>query len=165
MEMDMTWQDGMTREDVLQFSEGILQGEPNYLANLANLAAVLGQFFTRVNWVGFYIAEHKTGDMVLGPFVGLPACTRIGPNQGVVGHAATIGQTLIIDNVLEFPGHIACDAASRSEIVVPILVTGQVVAVIDVDSPELGRFGPDDQNLLESLAGKIAGHWHHMRSY
>jgi GAF domain-containing protein len=165
VEITNLWTADLTSEDVLQFAEGILLGESNCIANLSNLAALLGQAFRRINWAGFYLREDATQDLVLGPFFGRPACTRITPPKGVIGKAVQMAQTLVVDNVLDFPGHLACDAASRSEIVVPVIVNGKIVLVIDVDSPEYGRFRSDDQLVLEMLADKIAQAWPAMTWY
>lgn len=152
-------------EDVLAFADAILGGEPNRNANLANLAALLNQYLARINWVGFYIHEASSGDWVLGPFAGKPACTRIAPGRGVVGAALARPGTVIVEDVLSYPDHIACDADSRSEIVVPIIAQGAVVAGLDVDSPEPGRFSSQDAKLLETLCQRIAAHWHTARWY
>ncbi len=104
----------------------------------------------RLNWAGFYLM--RDGELVLGPFQGRPACARIQVGRGVCGTAAARCQTVIVPDVHEFPGHIACDAASRSEIVVPLLRDGQVVGVLDLDSPEPDRFGDDERVLLERIA-------------
>jgi len=163
MEMDLK---EMARpEDVLHFTEAVLQGETNLNANLANIAALLNQFLPRINWVGFYLCETMSGDWVLGPFAGKPACTRIGVHQGVVGNALSQGLTLVIDNVLKFPGHIACDAESRSEVVVPIHVGSQVVGGIDVDSPEFQRFSADEVQLLEAICQKLGSRWSSLHWY
>ncbi|MCL4351477.1 MAG: GAF domain-containing protein [Firmicutes bacterium] len=165
MEIENSWKEDLTSEDVLQFADGILSGESNCIANLSNLAALLGQALTGINWVGFYLREDSTQDLVLGPFAGRPACTRITPPKGVIGQAVQMATTLVVDNVLDFPGHIACDAESRSEIVVPVIVKRKITLVIDVDSPEYGRFGSHDQMLLEMLADKIAQAWPSMTWY
>ena len=109
----------------------------------------------RLNWAGFYLM--RDGELVLGPFQGRPACVRIQVGRGVCGTAAARCQTVIVPDVREFPGHIACDAASRSEIVVPLLRDGQVVGVLDLDSPEPDRFGDDERVLLERIAATLVG--------
>ncbi len=129
---------------------GLLSGENDPIADAANLAALLFMELDEVNWVGFYFL--KGTELVLGPFQGQPACVRIGLGQGVCGTAGQNRQTLIVDNVDEFAGHIACDGASRSEIVVPLLKDGSLLGVLDIDSPRLARFDPIDQQGLESLA-------------
>lgn len=129
---------------------GLLSGENDPIANAANLAALMFMELDEVNWVGFYFL--KGTELVLGPFQGQPACVRIGLGQGVCGTAGQNRQTLIVDNVDEFAGHIACDGASRSEIVVPLLKDGSLLGVLDIDSSRLARFDPIDQQGLESLA-------------
>ena len=134
--------------------QAIRDGEPDALAILAQAAAVLWMTFERINWAGFYLM--RGGDLVLGPFQGKPACTRIRIGSGVCGTAADRRESLVVPDVLAFPGHIACDSASRSEIVVPVMHGGEVVAVIDVDSPEPDRFGEDDRRFLEELSLMLA---------
>src|SRR5690554_1302813 len=121
--------------------DALLDGEPNRIANLSNASALLGQFLDRINWVGFYLMEE--GELVLGPFQGMPACVRIPVGKGVCGTAIDKNETMLIDDVHAFPGHIACDAASRSEIVIPIIKDGEALGVLDIDSPELARFTED----------------------
>ena len=146
-----------TPERYRQLSDAALsltEGESDSIANMANLAALLAEFLPDLNWAGFY---RLIGDeLVLGPFVGRPACIRIPLNQGVCGAAARSGETQLVEDVHAFPGHIACDAASRSELVVPIVRDGQVIAVIDLDSPTPARFTQEDAAGLEALAAKIA---------
>ncbi len=132
----------------------LLTDESDWLANLANTASLLSLQLDRINWVGFYLVRGH--DLVLGPFIGKPACTRIAWGRGVCGTAAARGETLVVPNVHQFPGHIACDAASSSEIVVPLWAGGQVVGVLDVDSPHMDRFGDDERRYLEEVAGLIA---------
>tara|TARA_R100001129_G_scaffold182679_1_gene163671 strand:- start:540 stop:1022 length:483 start_codon:yes stop_codon:yes gene_type:complete len=135
-------------------ADALTQGEPDSVANMANLAALIWSFVPRLNWAGFY--RMIDGELVLGPFVGRPACIRIPLGQGVCGSAAATGETQLVADVHAFPGHIACDAASRSELVVPVLRDGNVIAVIDLDSPEKGRFSAADAQGLEGLAARIA---------
>jgi GAF domain-containing protein len=130
----------------------LIDGEPDVIANLANAAAVLKEAFGFF-WVGFYLA--KDGELVLGPFQGPVACTRIAFGQGVCGHAFTTRQTVIVPNVDEFPGHIACSSASRSEIVVPIFTGGDVIGVLDVDSDRLDDFSDIDRTGLEKIVKVI----------
>lgn len=125
----------------------LLEGEPDPLANLANASALLAQSLPRVNWCGFYLL--RAGELVLGPFQGKPACVRIPLGRGVCGTAAARRETLVVPDVSRFPGHIACDAASRSEIVVPILQGGTLRGVLDVDAPETDRFDDEDRAGLE----------------
>ncbi|MHA7817763.1 MAG: GAF domain-containing protein [Pseudohaliea sp.] len=129
---------------------GLLAGETDPLANAANFVAFLALQLPEINWVGLY---RRTGDeLVLGPFQGKPACVRIAVGQGVCGAAAASGETQRVADVDAFPGHIACDAASRAELVVPLWRDGAVVGVVDVDSPRPDRFSAADQALVESLA-------------
>jgi GAF domain-containing protein len=127
----------------------MLDGEPDALANLANASALLAQALARVNWCGFYLLRE--GELVLGPFQGKPACVRIAMGRGVCGTAAAQRQTLVVPDVHAFPGHIACDEASRSEIVVPILEDGRLRGVLDVDAPEVARFDEQDRSGLEEF--------------
>ncbi|WP_226085498.1 GAF domain-containing protein [Mesobacillus sp. S13] len=127
--------------------KALLEDEKNAIANFSNASALLNQFLDRVNWVGFYLMED--GELVLGPFQGLPACVRIPLGRGVCGTAASKQETLRVEDVHAFPGHIACDAASQSEIVVPMIKDGQVIGVLDIDSPEKNRFDELDQQKLE----------------
>jgi len=132
----------------------LTEGETDSIANMANLAALLAEFLPDLNWAGFY---RLVGDeLVLGPFIGRPACIRIPVNQGVCGAAALSGETQLVDDVHAFAGHIACDAASRSELVVPIVKDGKVIAVIDLDSPTPARFTHADAAGLEGFASRIA---------
>lgn len=120
--------------------QALLEGENNSIANLSNASALLNQFLERTNWVGFYLMED--GELVLGPFQGLPACVRIPVGKGVCGTAVSDKKTILVDDVQSFPGHIACDAASRSEIVIPLMKEDQVIGVLDIDSgtePLYGR--------------------------
>ncbi len=133
------------RADVL----ALIHGERDFIANAANVAAVLYHALPDVNWAGFYLLKGE--DLVLGPFQGQPACVRIGPGRGVCGAALQQRRTLVVPDVHQFPGHIACDAASRSEIVVPLLRDGQPLGVLDLDSPQLNRFQYADQVALEEI--------------
>jgi L-methionine (R)-S-oxide reductase len=137
----------------------LTEGEPDAVANMANLAALIWQFVPRLNWAGFYRVTAKDGgpsELVLGPFVGKPACIRIAMGAGVCGAAALSGATQLVADVHAFPGHIACDAESASELVVPVLRDGLVIAVIDLDSPDAARFDAEDAAGLEALAKAIA---------
>lgn len=129
--------------------QGLLAGETDALANLSNASAHLAQALERINWCGFYLL--RGGELVLGPFQGKPACVRIPMGKGVCGTAAARRETLVVPDVERFPGHIACDAASRSEIVVPILEEGRLRGVLDVDSPEVSRFDAVDREGLEGF--------------
>jgi L-methionine (R)-S-oxide reductase len=128
----------------------LFSAERNALANCANFCAVLYQGLPKVNWAGFYFLQG--GELVLGPFQGQVACVRIALGRGVCGTAAERRQTLLVKDVHEFPGHIACDAASRSEIVVPLIQRERLLGVLDLDSPELARFDEDDRLGLEAAA-------------
>ena len=128
----------------------LMEGERDALANLANAAALIYQALPDLNWAGFYL--YKQGMLVLGPFQGLPACVRIPPGRGVCGTAALERRTQVVPDVHAFPGHIACDAASRSEIVVPLVDGERLLGVLDVDSPLPGRFDESDREGLEALA-------------
>ncbi|MGH2319491.1 GAF domain-containing protein [Planococcus sp. SE5232] len=136
--------------------QALLEGENNSIANLSNASALLNQFLERTNWVGFYLMED--GELVLGPFQGLPACVRIPFGKGVCGTAVSDKKTILVDDVQSFPGHIACDAASRSEIVIPLMKEDQVIGVLDIDSPELSRFTEEDRQGLELFAEVLAKH-------
>lgn len=140
-------------EQLSQQGEALLSGETDQIANLSNVTALLNQFLDRVNWVGFYL--YKEGELVLGPFQGLPACIRIPIGKGVCGTAAETGNTQVVENVHEFPGHIACDAQSQSEIVVPIMIGNELFGVLDIDSPDIGRFSEEEGALLEKFVNKI----------
>ncbi|MBY5991572.1 GAF domain-containing protein [Ferrimonas balearica] len=135
---------------LLRQAEALTQGEPNLIANLANLSALVYHGLGRVNWAGFYLKEGDT--LVLGPFQGNVACVRIPWGRGVCGTAAAEQTVQRIEDVHAFEGHIACDAASNSEIVLPIMVGEEVVAVLDIDSPEFGRFSAEDEAGLVKLA-------------
>ena len=125
----------------------LLEGESNQIANLSNASSLLNQFLDETNWVGFYLNDHE--ELVLGPFQGLPACVRIPFGRGVCGTSASERKTMRIEDVHAFPGHIACDAASQSEIVVPIVKNGKLLGVLDIDSPIKSRFDEVDQEQLE----------------
>ena len=127
----------------------LLEGERDFIANAANFASLVYHSLPNVNWVGFYLL--KDNELVLGPFQGKPACVRIAMGQGVCGTAAELRQTVVVDNVHEFPGHIACDSDSNSEIVVPLIKGGELVGVFDLDSPSLSRFDDDDARGLNEL--------------
>ena len=137
-----------------QAAEALTEGESDAIANMANVAALIWEFVPDLNWAGFYRVVE--GELVLGPFIGRPACIRIPFGQGVCGTAASTGETQLVEDVHAFPGHIACDAASQSELVVPVIRVGAVIAVIDLDAPIPARFGPEDAKGLELLASDIA---------
>ena len=140
--------------DLLDAARALTEGEPDGVANMANVAALLAQFLPDLNWAGFY--RMVGGELVLGPFVGKPACIRIPLGKGVCGAAAQRGETQLVPDVHAFPGHIACDAASRSELVVPVTCDGAVVAVIDLDSPSPARFDAEDAAGIEALASILS---------
>ena len=129
--------------------QAVLTGESDPIANLANAAALLFWSLPAINWAGFYLLKEH--ELVLGPFQGKIACVRIKLGQGVCGNAAEQRRTLVVPNVHEFPGHIACDSASNSEIVVPIVKNGALLGVLDIDSPEFARFDDNDKTELEKF--------------
>ena len=129
--------------DLASALEGLIAGEPDGVANMANAAALIWESLPDINWAGFY--RNVGGELVLGPFQGRPACIRIKFGEGVCGAAAATQQVQRVDDVNAFPGHIACDAASASEIVVPIVRDGELIAVLDIDSPKKSRFSGEDE--------------------
>ena len=133
--------------------DALTEGIPYEIANLANTSALLWEALDNLNWVGFYLREGNT--LILGPFHGKVACIEIPMGRGVCGTAAARGETVRVEDVHAFPGHIACDSASNSEIVIPLFRNGEVVGVLDIDSPILARFTPDDQIGLEAVARVI----------
>jgi L-methionine (R)-S-oxide reductase len=134
----------------------LLKGEHDFIANAANFSALLFSSLPNVNWAGFYLL--KDGELVLGPFQGNPACARIPLGQGVCGVAAERVETIIVPNVHEFPGHIACDVASNSEIVVPLFDGERLIGVLDLDSPTIGRFDDQDAEGLNELVTVFVAH-------
>ncbi len=146
--------------ELLRQAEGLFAGERDPWANAANASALLQARLPDLNWAGFYFL--RGGELVVGPFQGRVACVRIPLGQGVCGAAAQRRETVIVPDVHAFPGHIACDAASNSEIVVPIIAGGGLVGVLDLDSPHHARFGPADARGLEALARRLAAacDWH-----
>lgn len=141
---------------VLKQLSALLDGEEDAIALLANTSALLHQFLEDINWVGFYI--WKEDELVLGPFQGLPACVRIPYGKGVCGTAVSERKTQRIADVTQFPGHIACDAASKSEIVIPIIVNDCIYGVLDIDSPITNRFDETDQTYLEKFVTILEKH-------
>ncbi|WDH99256.1 GAF domain-containing protein [Paenibacillus urinalis] len=139
---------------VLDQLKGLIYEEPDAVANMANASALLNVFLKDINWVGFYVYDGT--ELVLGPFQGLPACIRIALGRGVCGTAASERKTQLVRNVHDFPGHIACDAATNSEIVVPIVKNGELFGVLDIDSPLLNRFDEEDQVFLEKFVSILA---------
>lgn len=136
--------------------DALLTGENDRIANLSNASALLNQFLTNINWIGFYMIQDD--ELVLGPFQGLPACVRIPIGRGVCGTAVAQKETLVIDDVHTFPGHIACDAASQSEIVIPLILNDTVIGVLDIDSPIKNRFTPEDKVGLEQFVQVLLTH-------
>ena len=140
--------------ELVAAADALTAGEPDAVANMANVAALMWEFVPAINWAGFYRTMGE--ELVLGPFAGRPACIRIPFGRGVCGAAAASGETQLVEDVHAFPGHITCDAASRSELVVPVMRDGAVVAVIDLDSPEPARFDSEDAAGIEALAALLA---------
>jgi L-methionine (R)-S-oxide reductase len=140
--------------DLLSAVEGLTAGEPDPIANMANVAALIWETLPDLNWAGFY--RNVDGELVLGPFQGRPACIRIPFGQGVCGAAAKSLQVQRVADVHGFPGHIACDAASASELVVPIVRDGQLIAVLDLDSPAPGRFTEEDEAGCVAICKQLA---------
>ncbi|MEJ7925200.1 GAF domain-containing protein [Sphingobium sp. AN641] len=139
--------------DLLAAADAVTAGETDGVANMANVAALIWQFLPDLNWAGFY--RMIEGELVLGPFQGKAACIRIPIGRGVCGTAAATRSTQLVADVHAFPGHIACDAASASEVVVPIVIDGLLTGVLDLDSPLPGRFDEQDARALEALIGRI----------
>jgi len=148
---------GLSKADAYRELNGqlaaVFAGERNGLANAANMSALLYQALPALNWVGFYFLQG--GELVLGPFQGKVACVRIAVGRGVCGTAAQRRETVVVADVHAFPGHIACDAESQSEIVVPLLCNGRLLGVLDLDSPHVGRFDQEDAAGLEAAAGLL----------
>ena len=141
-------------ELILQL-KSLVSGVPHLTANLANASALLYNSLDRLNWAGFYILEGET--LILGPFQGKPACIEIPLGKGVCGTAAESKSTILVDNVHKFPGHIACDSASNSEIVIPLFKNGEIFGVLDIDSPFFSRFTKEDKEGLEAVALALTG--------
>jgi len=150
---------GMTAEKKLEsallFTKAQLKNEKDTLANLSNISAIINMYMDDINWVGFYLM--KEGTLILGPFQGKPACNRIAVGEGVCGTAVQEARTQRIDDVLSLENHIACDSASRSELVVPIYKEGIVFGVLDIDSPSLARFTDLEQTYMEKLVNLLEG--------
>jgi L-methionine (R)-S-oxide reductase len=136
-------------ENLARQLRSLLEGERDFIANAANLSSLIFHSLPDLNWAGFYL--YKSGELVLGPFQGKPACVRIGIGAGVCGAAAQQRATMLVDNVHEFPGHITCDSASNSEIVIPVLKQEQLIGVFDLDSPSFARFDDEDARGLNGL--------------
>jgi L-methionine (R)-S-oxide reductase len=139
--------------DIHQQAAGLTHGETDMIANMANISALLWMYLQDINWAGFYLLKGE--ELVLGPFQGKPACIRIPLGKGVCGTAAASGKTQLVEDVHQFAGHIACDAASNSEIVLPIFKNNELIAVLDIDSPLVARFDQDDALGLQAIVDVI----------
>ena len=139
----------MKYQDLIKQVDALTKGVPYEIANLANAAAAIWQALENINWAGFYLMDG--GKLVLGPFQGKPACIEIPVGKGVCGTAVAENKTQLVEDVHKFPGHIACDCASNSEIVVPMYKNGEIYGVLDIDSPYYARFSEEDQKGLEAL--------------
>jgi L-methionine (R)-S-oxide reductase len=153
-EIDPSTSKTILYDELVKAADALTAGEPDGIANMANVAALLWQYLPDLNWSGFY--RMVGGELVLGPFQGKAACIRIPLGKGVCGAAAQSAASQLVDDVHAFPGHIACDANSRSELVVPVIRDGAVIAVIDLDSPTPARFDTQDQAGVENLAALLA---------
>jgi len=142
-------------ESLVTQVRSLVEGERDFIANAANFASLLYHSLPDLNWAGFYLLKDK--ELVLGPFQGKPACVRLTIGKGVCGVAASQRETIIVANVHEFPGHIACDSASNSEIVVPLVKEGRLLGVLDLDSPQFGRFDEEDAEGLNGLVAVFIG--------
>ena len=140
-------------ESLLSMMDSLLKDETDVITNLSNASALIKALVSNLNWAGFYII--KNNELVLGPFQGLPACNRIQIGKGVCGTAALKGETMLVKDVHSFPGHIACDSQSNSEIVIPLKQNNKVYGVLDLDSPIAGRFDEEDKIYLEKIVGII----------
>ncbi|RXJ74291.1 GAF domain-containing protein [Veronia nyctiphanis] len=136
----------------------LIEDESNRIANLSNVSALLFQELALINWAGFYLFESESEQLVLGPFQGKPACVRIGIGKGVCGTSFEKQKTVLVEDVHAYPGHIACDAASNSEIVLPLMVDNVCIGVLDIDSPQIGRFDKEDAQGLEMLVNELQKH-------
>ncbi len=139
-------------------AESIIENVPYTVTNLANISALIYEELSDLNWAGFYLM--RDGKLILGPFQGKLACTQIPIGKGVCGTAVAENKTMLVENVHEFPGHIACDSASNSEIVIPVRHDGEVIGVLDIDSPLVGRFTEEDKAGLEKLVSVLEAHIH-----
>jgi GAF domain-containing protein len=150
---DVVIDQSLSIDDALLALQGLMAGEPDLVANAANFSALLAEQFADINWLGFYFLQGD--ELVLGPFQGRPACVRIPVGRGVCGTAVATGDIQVVPDVHAFPGHIACDVRSRSEVVIPLAKDGGIVGVLDVDSPLPDRFRPDDVQYLERMAAEF----------
>ena len=139
--------------NMLESAKAFFEGETDLIALLANLSALINVYVDDINWAGFYLLKGK--ELVLGPFQGLPACARIGEGKGVCGKAALEGKPVIVADVHQFPGHIACDSASVSELVIPFFKAGKVYGVLDLDSPLPGRFSALEEEYLSQITERL----------
>ena len=139
----------------IEQATSLVSGEENLVTNLSNLSALYKEYLQNTNWVGFYLVDNKNNNLVLGPFQGKVACTRIPFNKGVCGHCYTTAQTTYVEDVHKFPGHIACDSATNSELVIPIIQDSKVVALLDIDSIEFSRFTNDEVNAFSEVTKSI----------
>lgn len=134
----------------------LIEGEKNLIANLSNISSWIYHAYPDLNWCGFYLWSDEDQELILGPFQGMPACIRIKPERGVCGASYSQKKTMRVDDVEKFPGHIACDSASKSELVVPLIKNGKVLAVLDLDSPRLKRFTEEDEREFTRIIGALA---------
>lgn len=144
-----------SKEDLKASALAMIENEPNLVANLANISSLLYHSLPDLNWAGFYLWDETSEELVLGPFQGKPACIRIKPNRGVCGKAYITKSPQLVEDVHQFPGHIACDALSRSELVIPLMANEVCLGVLDLDSPNVGRFSQEDLNLLQDIVSAI----------
>lgn len=140
-------------KELIQEIKALIEEVPYPMSNYANVSAAIWRAMDGINWAGFYLFDNNT--LILGPFQGNPACVSIKIGQGVCGTAAAEGKSIIVPDVHEFPGHIACDSASRSEIVIPMIMNGKTLGVLDIDSPILDRFDKNDQQNLENIVSIV----------
>ena len=136
-------------------ANSLITNEKNLITNLSNLSALYKEYLPNTNWVGFYIADKEQNNLVLGPFQGKVACTRIPLNKGVCGHCYTTKEAIYVKDVHQFPGHIACDSATNSELVIPIIQNNEVVALLDIDSIEFDRFSPEEVLVFNEVTKQI----------
>ena len=136
-------------------ANSLITNEKNLITNLSNLSALYKEYLPNTNWVGFYIADKEQNNLVLGPFQGKVACTRIPFNKGVCGHCYTTKEAIHVKDVHQFPGHIACDSATNSELVIPIIQNNEVVALLDIDSIEFDRFSPEEVLVFNEVTKQI----------
>ena len=139
----------------IEQATALVYGEENLVTNLSNLSALYKEYLPNTNWVGFYLLDEKNNNLVLGPFQGKVACTRIPFTKGVCGHCYTTRETIYVEDVHKFPGHIACDSATNSELVVPIIQNDKVVALLDIDSIEFNRFSKEEVEAFTEVTKKV----------